>query len=106
MYVVHRMEDVQCVAMIRGLSPSDIELFDLRLLLMNHLSSCYEGARTFNGKECDTYREMVTASGLLADGTEFDITSQEPVQIYSTLRMVVTLFEQSADADKVAVENW
>lgn len=80
-YLVEQTADEQCVARMRCVSPSAIELFALRSLLINQGSSYCEDARTCNGQQHNTYIETAIASGLLADGTEFDIAFQVAVKI-------------------------
>lgn len=110
MYVVERTKDWQCVARIRSGSASSIDLFSLRLLVMTHGLSSYEDARDFNGQPYGTYRKMANSSRLLTDGPEFDISFQEAAEINSTSaqlrRLVVTLYQEGADPEKIAMEEW
>ena len=105
MYIVPRAEEDEAIGRIRFASPSNVELFALRLILLHKPASSFEDARTFDGELYSTYRMAAVAMGLYIDGDEFDKAFDEAVTMHATpgeLRfMVVTLYQQGGDPEKI-----
>ena len=74
LWVTEHSEQHPVVARFRYVPPSKVELFALRLLLLNIPSTSFEDARTIDAVEHPTFRSAAIAAGLYIDGNEYYTT--------------------------------
>ncbi|KAI0559822.1 Helitron helicase-like domain containing protein [Gracilaria domingensis] len=71
-FIVDRDEESASVARIRFVSPGNLELFALRILLMNAAFSSFEDAKKFHGETHTSYRDAAIARGILVNENEYE----------------------------------
>ena len=104
-FVTKRIEKHPVVGRIRYVSPSNVELFAFRLLVLISSPRSFEEALQWDGKPYLSFQEAAIAAGLYVDGNEVFTAFDEAVRICMTpdelRRMVVTLYMQAADSQRI-----
>ena len=104
-YLVPGAEDDEAVGRIRFVSPSNVELFPLRLILLHKHVPSFEDARTFERDLCSFYRNAAVAMGHYMDCVESEKAFDEAVTVQATpselLHMEITLCQQRGDPERM-----
>ena len=75
-----RKSHYNCIGKMFSVSPSQLELFRLRLLLLNVKGAkCYNDLKTVEGVQYSTFTEACIALGLIENDAEWDRAMQEAV---------------------------
>ncbi|XP_044591985.1 uncharacterized protein LOC123270113 [Cotesia glomerata] len=75
-----RRKHFNVIGRMYSISPAQVELFHLRLLLVNVKGAIsYEDIRTVNGEVCETFTSACLALGLIEDDQEWKRTMSEAV---------------------------
>ena len=83
-FVVERNEPDRVVYRIRSVSPANVELFALRLLLMNRPFKSFSDAKDVGSRSYSTYRDAAAARGLFISGDEYERAFDEARENHCT----------------------
>ncbi|CAF1168005.1 unnamed protein product [Rotaria sordida] len=88
----HRVQGENIIGRMYSVSPSDVERYHLRLLLLYTPGACsFDDLKTVDGHVCQTFMEAAKRRGLLRDDTEYEKCMSEAV-IFQMPQQLRTLF--------------
>jgi hypothetical protein len=88
----HRLQGESVIGRMYSVSPSDVEHYHLRLLLLYTPGACsFDDLKTVDGQICQTFMEATKRRGLLRDDTEYERCMSEAV-IFQMPQQLRTLF--------------
>ncbi|CAF4779599.1 unnamed protein product, partial [Rotaria sp. Silwood2] len=76
----HRLQGENVIGRMYSVSPSDVECYHLRLLVLYTPGACsFDDLKTVDGQICQTFMEAAKRRGLLRDDTEYERCMSEAV---------------------------
>ena len=87
-----RLQGENVIGRMYSVSPSDVERYHLRLLLLHVPGACsFDDLKTVDGQVCQTFMEAARRRGLLLDDTEYERCMTEAV-LFQMPQQLRTLF--------------